>query len=180
MIEGDYIRIPEDMVIPYTEEKESKERLIKAIFPSLELHGNSSEYIISRAILSTKNEHVDELNNMMIDRFQGKEKIYHSFNMAEDDTSNNYPVEFLNSLTPSGLPPHLLRLKIGCPIILLRNIDSPNGLCNGTILICRAFQPNVIDAEIAISEHVGKRVFLPIILLCPSDDDMFPFRLKRK
>jgi ATP-dependent DNA helicase PIF1 len=28
MIEGDYIRIPEDMVIPYTEEKESKERLI--------------------------------------------------------------------------------------------------------------------------------------------------------
>jgi ATP-dependent DNA helicase PIF1 len=46
MIEGDYIRILEDMVIPYTEEKESKERLIKAIFPSLELHENSSEYTI--------------------------------------------------------------------------------------------------------------------------------------
>jgi ATP-dependent DNA helicase PIF1 len=180
MIEGDYIRIPKDMVIPYTEEKESKEKLIKVIFPSLEVHGNSSEYMIYRAILSTKNEHVDELNNMMIDRFTGEEKIYHSFDMADDDISNNYLVEFLNSLTPSGLPSHLLRLKIGCPIILLRNIDPPNGLCNGTRLICRAFQPYVIDAEIAIGEYVGKRVFLPRIPLCPSDDDMFPFRLKRK
>jgi ATP-dependent DNA helicase PIF1 len=136
--------------------------------------------MIIRAILSTKNEHVDEQNNMMIDRFLGEEKIYHSFDMAEDDTSNNYPVEFLNSLTPGELPPHLLRLKIGCPIILLRNIDPPNSLCNGTRLICRVFQPNVIDVEIAISEHARKRVFLPRIPLCPSDNDMFSFRLKRK
>jgi ATP-dependent DNA helicase PIF1 len=167
------------MVILYTEEKESKERLIKIIFLSLELHGNSSEYMISRATLSTKNEHIDELNNMMIDRFSGEEKIYHSFDMVEDDTSNNYPVNFLNSLTPGGLPPHLLRLKINCPIILLRNIDPPNGMCNDTRLICRAFQPNVINAEITVDEHARKRVFLLRISLYPSEDDMFPFRLKR-
>jgi ATP-dependent DNA helicase PIF1 len=167
------------MVILYTEEKESKEILIKIIFLSLELHGNSSEYMISRATLSTKNEHIDELNNMMIDRFSGEEKIYHSFDMVEDDTSNNYTVNFLNSLTPGGLPPHLLRLKINCPIILLRNIDPPNGMCNDTRLICRAFQPNVINAEITVDEHARKRVFLLRIPLCPSEDDMFPFRLKR-
>ncbi|KAD4585605.1 hypothetical protein E3N88_23206 [Mikania micrantha] len=42
------------------------------------------------------------------------------------------------------------------------------------------FQHNVIDAEIAIGQHTGKRVFLPRIPLCPSEDDMFPFKLKRK
>ncbi|KAL4590721.1 hypothetical protein LXL04_003662 [Taraxacum kok-saghyz] len=40
--------------------------------------------------------------------------------------------------------------------------------------------PHVIDAEIAVGQHAGKRVFLPRILLSPSDDDMFPFKLRRK
>ena len=88
--------------------------------------------------------------------------------------------EFLNSLTPNGLPPHVLKLKINCPVILLRNIDPANGLCNGTRLVVRGFQRNAIDAEIVLGQHAGRRVFLPRIPLCPSDDDMFPFRFKRK
>ncbi|WVZ61529.1 hypothetical protein U9M48_011390, partial [Paspalum notatum var. saurae] len=84
---------------------------------------------------------------------------------------NYYPPEFLNSLTPNGLLPHVLRLRINCPIILLRNIDPANGLCNGTRLIVR---------EIVLGQHARKRVFLPRIPLCPSDDEMFPFRFKRK
>jgi ATP-dependent DNA helicase PIF1 len=89
-------------------------------------------------------------------------------------------MEFLNSLTPSGLPPHILKLKLGCPIILLRNLDPSNGLCNGTRLICRAFQNNAIDAEIAVGQHAGRRIFLPRIPMCPSDDEMFSFKLVRK
>ncbi|KAI3672758.1 hypothetical protein L6452_38857 [Arctium lappa] len=175
-----FIRIPDDMTIPYTDNVDPKDALIDAIFPSLQINGADSDYIISRAILSTKNENVDEINDKLINKFCGDEKVYYSFDEAEDDRNNFYPVEFLNSLTVSGLPPHYLRLKIGCPIILLRNIDPSNGLCNGTRLICRGFQQNVIDAEIAIGQHAGKRVFLPRIPLCPSEDNMFPFKLKRK
>eukprot|EP00267_Zea_mays_P056141 XP_023156177.1 uncharacterized protein LOC111589561 [Zea mays] len=57
-----------------------------------------------------------------------------------DDPYNYYPPEFLNTLTPNGLPPHVLKLKIGCPVILLRNIDPAIGLCNGTRLVVRGFQ----------------------------------------
>nr|GEW94459.1 hypothetical protein [Tanacetum cinerariifolium] len=42
------------------------------------------------------------------------------------------------------------------------------------------FQSNVIDAEIAVGQHAGKIVFLSRIPLCPSEDDIFPFKLKRK
>jgi ATP-dependent exoDNAse (exonuclease V) alpha subunit len=97
-----------------------------------------------------------------------------------DDPHNYYLEEFLNTLTPNGLPPHVLKLKIGCPVILLRNIDPANGLCNGTRLIIWGFQNNTIDAEIMLGQHAEKRVFLPRIPLCPSDDEMFPFQFKRK
>jgi len=38
--------------------------------------------------------------------------------------------EFLNEIKCSGIPNHRLRLKVGMPIMLLRNIDKANGLCN--------------------------------------------------
>ena len=56
--------------------------------------------------------------------------------------------------------PHELKLKINCPVILLRNLDPNNGLRNGTRLMVRALQDNTIDAEIVGGQHVlsGKLV----------------------
>lgn len=65
-------------------------------------------------------------------------------------------------------------------MILLRNINPANGLCNETKLVVQGFQRNVVDAEILLGQHIGKRVFLPCIPLWPSDDEMFPLRLKSK
>nr|GEX57523.1 hypothetical protein [Tanacetum cinerariifolium] len=146
---------------------------------AVEVNGNSSDFIIPRAILSTKNEHVDELNDKLIDRVCGDEKIYYSFDAAQDDKNNLYPMEFLNSLNVSGLPPHVLRLKIGCLRILLQNLDPSDGLCNGTRLICQKFKSAIFDAKIVVGQHAGKQVFFPRIPLSPSKADMFPFKLKR-
>ncbi|KAG8061147.1 hypothetical protein GUJ93_ZPchr0003g17088 [Zizania palustris] len=134
----------------------------------------------TRAILSTKNEYVDQINEKMIGNCPGEEKVYYSFDSTDDDSSNNYPIEFLNSLTPNGLPPHVLKVKVNCPVILLRNLDPNNGLCNGTRLIVRSFQDNAIDAEVVGGQHVGKRVFIPRIPMSPSDDIALPFKFKRK
>ncbi|WVZ48925.1 hypothetical protein U9M48_000316 [Paspalum notatum var. saurae] len=175
-----YISLPDEICVPYTRKDTDLHRLIEDVFPMLDDNMTDPDYITSRAILSTRNDCVDRINMRMIHRFQGKEIVYHNFDRAEDDPHNYYPLEFLNSLTPNGLPPHVLRLKINCPIILLRNIDPANGLCNGTRLIVRGFQKNTIDAEIVLGQHARKRVFLPRISLCPSDDEMFPFRFKRK
>ncbi|XP_010233544.1 ATP-dependent DNA helicase PIF6-like [Brachypodium distachyon] len=174
------IKLPEDVCVPSTDKESDIERLIDHVFPALNTSMADPNYITSRAILSTKNDCVDKINMQMIERFNGEEMVYHSFDSAEDDPHGYYPSEFLNLLTPNGLPPHVLKLKINCPIILLRNIDPVNGLCNGRRLIVRGFQRNAIDAEIVVGQQHGKRVFLPRIPLCPSDDDMFPFLFKRK
>jgi hypothetical protein len=76
--------------------------------------------------------------------------VYHSFDCAVDDPHNYYYEEFLNTLTPNDLPPHVLKPKIGYLVILLRNIDPVNGLCNGTRLIIQGFQKNTIDTKIML------------------------------
>eukprot|EP00267_Zea_mays_P024246 XP_008650741.1 uncharacterized protein LOC103631661 [Zea mays] len=49
-------------------------------------------------------DEVDMINMRIIDRFQGEQMMYHSFDTAVDDPNNYYPSEFLNTLTPNGLP----------------------------------------------------------------------------
>ena len=56
-------------------------------------------------------------------------------------------MEVLNSQNPPGLPPHELKLKEGCPIILLCNLDTPR-LMNGTRLIVKRLMKNIIVAKI--------------------------------
>lgn len=123
------------MVIEYNNEENSIKRLIQAIFPKLETHRRSAGYMINRAILTPKNDHVDRLNNELISMFPGDAQVFNNFDEADDEANANYVVDFLNSLTPNGLPPHKLVLKRNCLIILLRNLDPSNGLCNGTRMV---------------------------------------------
>ena len=74
---------------------------------------------------------------------------------------------------------HRILLRAFASIILLRSLDPTQGMCNGSRLSVRAFLNHVIDAEIATGIHRGKRVFIPRILMMPSETD-FPFVLKRK
>lgn len=143
---------------------------------------NYINYIKDRAILTIKNEDVDDINEQIINLFPGIAHEFLSADSVEDKDfvhQNLYPIEFLNTLTPSGTPPHKLILKVGVPIILLRNLNPAEGLCNGTRLIVKGLQKSVIDAEIITGTHIGQRVFIPRIRIAPSDADL-PFQLIRR
>jgi len=142
--EGDYVWLPDDILIHNPPEDDSIVILIYQVFLNFVANCTSASYMCERAILSTRNEHVDAVNALMIDRFLGKQKIFYSFDSVDDDSRNNYPLDFLNSITRNGLPPHELKVKKNCPVILLRNLDPHNGLCNGTRLVVRGFQNNSI------------------------------------
>uniref|UniRef100_A0A2C9W712 DNA helicase Pif1-like 2B domain-containing protein n=1 Tax=Manihot esculenta TaxID=3983 RepID=A0A2C9W712_MANES len=88
--------------------------------------------------------------------------------------------EFLNTLLSNALPPHKLKLKVNCPIILLRNLDSSNGLCNRIRMMCRSFGENIIHAEITVGQHIGKQVLFTRISLSPAENEGYPFHFKRK
>ncbi|XP_014217890.1 uncharacterized protein LOC106646360, partial [Copidosoma floridanum] len=94
--------------------------------------------------------------------------------IASEDVVN-YPQEFLNSLTPSGFPPHKLSLKVGALIMLLRNLQPPN-LCSGTRLKIKTLQNNVIEATILTGPASRQIAFIPRIRIIPTD---LPFQFKR-
>jgi len=60
----------------------------------------------------------------------------------------------LNDIKCSGIPNHRIKLKVGVPIMLLRNIDQANGLCNGTRLQVNDLGKNVISATVITGKNV--------------------------
>jgi ATP-dependent DNA helicase PIF1 len=176
---GDYVHLPKDIVIEYKDEH-SMDRLIDCVFPDLSNNVHSTQYMRERGILCTSNDYVDDINARMIDRFPNKTTVFYNFDSVGDDKCNNYPQDFLNSITHNGLPLHELIIKINCPLILLHNLDPYSGLCNGTHLVVRAVDKHILDVEIVNGTHAGDRVFIPKILLSPSEDLTLPFKFKRK
>lgn len=139
---------------------------------------NDKSNVEKEAILTPKNDATFIINQQILQKLPENTAVYYSTDtITTDDPSDalNYPTEFVNSMTPSGLPLHKLQLKQGAIVMLLRNLDINDGLCNGTRLrICNLYH-NVIDAQVLIT---GKRVFIPRIKLTPSDTTM-PFNLHR-
>ncbi|CAG9772346.1 unnamed protein product [Ceutorhynchus assimilis] len=60
--------------------------------------------------------------------------------VLQDDNAVHHPSEFLNTLNPPGFPAHQLILKIGTPIMLLRNLNPPK-LCN--VVQCASILRNI-------------------------------------
>lgn len=47
------------------------------------------------------------------------------------------PLQFLSTNNMGNLPSHAWHLRVDAPIIILKNIDPGNMLCNGIRLICK-------------------------------------------
>ena len=150
--------------------------LITAVYNDIEIHFNSITWLRDRAILCPKNESVDNINNMVSDLIPGVARIYNSFDSVVDDEQvTQYPIEFLNSLQPTGFPPHSMSLKIGMPVMLLRNLNPPK-LCNGSRLQVHAMKNNILDCVIMSGKYAGETCLIPRI---PLNSTNLPFQFQR-
>ncbi|XP_043476307.1 uncharacterized protein LOC122507577 [Leptopilina heterotoma] len=154
----------------------SQEELIEKVFPGVhQLLSVQSSWLCDRAILTPTNEIALRINKNVLSLFEAEERTYLSVNShINQDDCIHYPIEFLDSITAPGLPAHELILKVGAPIMLLRNIHPPK-LCNGTRLRVRALHRFIIEAEILTCCAAGEIVFIPGIPLIPTNYS-FEFR----
>ncbi|UYV76684.1 hypothetical protein LAZ67_14001749 [Cordylochernes scorpioides] len=150
--------------------------LVQEIFGSL--YGDITA--LSKSVILTK-KNIDslEINEKVLDCLPNRIQCFFSVDSVECenvDEQNNYPTEFLNSLTPTGMPPHRLNLKIGAIVMLLRNLIPKQGLCNGTRMVIQRMCSHVLEAQKLTGTKVGHTVLVPKI----SSDTNLPFILKRR
>jgi len=133
------------------------------------------------AILTPKNSDALRINNEILHKLPGEAVTITSIDEAITELPSdalNFPTEFLNKMTPTGMPPHELHLKVGAIIMLLRNLDVKNGLCNGTRLTIVKISRRVLGCTIATGARQGQHVLIPRI--DSYFDQRLPFKLKRR
>jgi len=82
--------------------------------------------------------------------------------------------DVLHSLDAPGLLLHGLKLEIGCPVMLIRNLNVRDGLCNGTRLIIT----RLCDTHLLAELPGGHESFLIPRIPIVSETDNLPFRLQ--
>jgi hypothetical protein len=129
-IDEDYIKCPNMMVLPPA----SSRAMVVAIYPRLHEGQAINEYLHERAILAPRNKEVLLINAMVLSYLPGTQVDFFSADSVEDtEVANTYLSEFLNTLEVSGMPSHKLLLKIGAPVILVRNLDPLLGYAMGRV-----------------------------------------------
>lgn len=83
-----------------------------------------------------------------------------------------YPLDFIHSQTPNSFPPHVLKLKKGAIVMLLRNINVKRQLCNGTRFIIREIGRRILTCEFISGVRRGERVALPRICFTSDEEDL--------
>ncbi|KAL7294873.1 hypothetical protein TKK_0011797 [Trichogramma kaykai] len=139
---------------------------------------------IDCAILSARNDDVNDINNEVINLLdETTEKIYSSIdstdNCDNDGFDGTVSLEFLNSINIPSLPPHELRLRTYCIIMLIRNLNISEGLCNGTRLMVLELMNNILKCEILTGDKKGQITFINRITLYSSTND-YPIVFKRR
>ncbi|XP_019457532.1 PREDICTED: ATP-dependent DNA helicase PIF1-like [Lupinus angustifolius] len=86
----------------------------------------------------------------------------------DNEAFNILTPEFLNSLSTSCLPNYKIKLKVGTPIMLLRNLDQSEGLCNGTRLVVTKMANHVLEAKIMSGKNIGNITYIPRLSMSPS------------
>ena len=173
--EMDAIQVPEEMIateiIPSSKDdsmSEGKAMLdfCGKIFPNIEENIVDRSWLEGRAILTSTNKEVSMINDLISDMIPGTNEVFRSADELEStEDLLRFNTEYLNSLNPNGFPPHVLNLKSGMPLLLLRNINPKEGLCNGTKLIFeKALDNKVLQCTVAGTDRM---VLIPRIVFIP-------------
>ncbi|XP_019165748.1 PREDICTED: ATP-dependent DNA helicase PIF1-like [Ipomoea nil] len=177
------VNIPQEMLLPSTGDHIAT--IVDSTFPMFKNGGCDHSYLESRAILAPTLDVVNAINEYMSQLHVAESKTYFSCDtVCKSDSSNGilsdvHTPEFLNGLRASGIPNHALTLKVGSPVMLLRNIDHSLGLCNGTRLVITRLSDHVVEAKIVTGNSSGTMVLIPRMSMTPSDPRL-PFKFQRR
>lgn len=180
MVGNGCIRFPDSTRVP------DLDSLISSIYPGIDSTPPPlPSYFLDRMILAPRNSDVRELNQQILDSMSGEARQYISADQlieelgADEADAEPVPVEYLRNIDTASLAPGELNLKVGCPIILLRNLAPSRGLCNGTRMIVTRMRDRVLEVRLLGGDHDGEIAMIPRISMIPPISDGLSYSFKR-
>ncbi|EFE43857.1 hypothetical protein TRV_01369, partial [Trichophyton verrucosum HKI 0517] len=149
-------------------------------YPNLAENSTNPEFFKDRAIVTSLNENVRLLNQYFLAKFPREVLTRYAINTTDINDAAHKEVsrEFLQSPNSGSPPPSKLRLKIGVPIMLLRNLNPSKGLCNRTRFILRRALHQYLEVQINSGDF--DRNIHPIYRVRHESNALdFPFKLYR-
>jgi hypothetical protein len=150
--EQTWIKIPQELLLMPHGDKIAC--IVHTIYEKLNGNYMRLEYLKSRAILTPTNDIVDSINEYIVSLNPRDAKEYLSCDKVIKAPNTHesygllYPIEFLNTLNGNNFPQHRIILKKGTQVMLLRNLNQSEGLCNGTRLLITSLCDKVIEGQI--------------------------------
>jgi hypothetical protein len=181
--ESTWVTIPEKFLIKTDGDR--ADSLIDSVYDDFTSFHSSLEYLAARAIVCPTNVVVDAINDRIAARVQSESREYLSADRIAPGTEQVpnvdvlYTEDILNAITQPNYPDHRLVLKVGMPVILLRNLNQAMGLCNGTRLLITRLADCVFEATVMTGLAVGQSVCIPMIVLNASNPE-WPFVFQRR
>ncbi|KAG1562125.1 hypothetical protein G6F49_001188 [Rhizopus delemar] len=139
------------------------------------------EFFQERTIIASKNDLVDEINRYVLDQLPGnKISLFSVDRVTQEDSTGSegrqMPTKYLQSLSPDGLPPSVLELKVGMSVMILRNINLEKGLCNGTRVTVLSIGEFLLKVKLPGVD--GRVEVIPRFTLSTLENE-YPFTLTR-
>ncbi|XP_034839966.2 uncharacterized protein [Maniola hyperantus] len=121
--------------------------LIDFVYPNVVL--NEPDVCVHRAILSTHNASVYEINAKILELLPEDPLHFYSIDEVVSDNADQIflGVDALNRMHPKGIPEHDLTLKVGCVCMIMRNLNFSDKLVNGTKVIVVNTSPRLITVR---------------------------------
>lgn len=164
------IQLPPEIIHRFDDEA----AFLAHMFPPHELSELSEpaqmvDFFHGRGVLAPHNESANVTSQTVTGQMPSPEEeplhSVDSVDVNDDSTIHALSAEFLASLNPNSLPFSALKLRVGVPVMLLRNLNRSAGLCNGTRGIVLRISRNCIMIQIMGGDFHGRQGFIPRMML---------------
>ena len=144
----------------------SFDAFINQIYPPTIFENTDTDHLFSTfsttSILAPTNTAVDDINNVLLGKLTTECYRSISTDVPVDESliSHQEVLASISRYHDPRIPPHVLELKVGAPMILANNVLASAGLVNGLRLIVTEIAPTLVTGKILSGDRAGEEIHL--------------------
>lgn len=138
-----------------------------------------SRYFADRCLITPLNNTAEEVNQIMNEKIGGDFMLSTSMDFVEEEEGEPLAEEFLNSIELPGFSRHQLMIRRGVPMMVIRNLNLAQGVCNGTRVVVTDFSDRVLKCRLVTGARSGQDILIPKIKLIHEGNSLAPIKFSR-